>query len=73
MWIDDPELIEKLGELSGASVVETKQSRDPAQCDCAVAAPPVQATRGRSASDPSLDSSLPGPIHERVCAAPLAA
>jgi hypothetical protein len=25
MWIDDPELIDKLGELSGASVVVTKQ------------------------------------------------
>ena len=29
MWIDDPELIDKLGELSGASVVVTKQSRAP--------------------------------------------
>lgn len=27
MWIDDPELIDKLGELSGASIVITKQSR----------------------------------------------
>lgn len=31
MWIDDPELIDKLGELSGASVVVTKQSRAPKQ------------------------------------------
>lgn len=28
MWIDDPELIDKLGELSGASIVVTKQGRD---------------------------------------------
>jgi hypothetical protein len=31
MWIDDPELIDKLEELSGASVVVTKQSRAPTQ------------------------------------------
>jgi hypothetical protein len=31
MWIDDPELIDKLGALSGASVVVTKQSRAPTQ------------------------------------------
>jgi hypothetical protein len=29
MWIDDPELIDKLGELSGASIVVTKQGREP--------------------------------------------
>lgn len=29
MWIDDPELIDMLGELAGASVVVTKQSRKP--------------------------------------------
>jgi hypothetical protein len=29
MWIDDPELINKLGELSGASIVVTKQGREP--------------------------------------------
>lgn len=28
-WIDDPELIHKLGELSGASIVVTKQGRKP--------------------------------------------
>jgi hypothetical protein len=31
MWIDDPELIDKLGKLAGASVVVTKQSRAPTQ------------------------------------------
>lgn len=29
MWIDDAELINRLGELSGASIVVTKQSREP--------------------------------------------
>jgi hypothetical protein len=29
MWIDDPELISKLGQLSGASIVVRKQSRKP--------------------------------------------
>jgi hypothetical protein len=29
MWIDDPELINKLGKLSGASIVVTKQGREP--------------------------------------------
>lgn len=29
MWINDPELIEKLGQLSGASIVVTKQGRTP--------------------------------------------
>jgi hypothetical protein len=29
MWIDDPELIDKLDELAGASIVVTKQSRRP--------------------------------------------
>jgi hypothetical protein len=29
MWIDDPGLIDKLGELSGASIVVTKQGREP--------------------------------------------
>ena len=31
MWIDDPELIDKLEKLSGASVIVTKQSRAPRQ------------------------------------------
>jgi hypothetical protein len=31
MWIDDPELIEKLGQLSGASIVITKQTRTESQ------------------------------------------
>lgn len=31
MWIDDPELIEKLGLLSGASIVITKQTRTESQ------------------------------------------
>lgn len=29
MWIDDPKLINKLGKLSGASIVVTKQGREP--------------------------------------------
>lgn len=29
MWIDDPELTKKLGELSGASIVVRKQGREP--------------------------------------------
>jgi hypothetical protein len=33
MWIDDPELIDKLDELSGASVVVTKQVRSPRQVE----------------------------------------
>jgi hypothetical protein len=33
MWIDDPELIEKLGTLSGASVIVTKQGRMPRQLE----------------------------------------
>ena len=31
MWIDDPELIDKLGEPSGAVVVVTRQGRAPTQ------------------------------------------
>lgn len=31
MWIDDQELIEKLGELSAASIVVTKQGRKPSE------------------------------------------
>jgi hypothetical protein len=33
MWIDDPELISKLGELSGALIVVTKQGRDASQLE----------------------------------------
>jgi hypothetical protein len=39
MWIDDPELIDKLDELSGASVVVTKQVRSPRQVE-RIAGPP---------------------------------